>query len=252
MKKLWKHTLFLASAGILSLVAAWAIACVAIGNEYLLPSPWTTLQKAGELLCVSSFYIAFLGTLGRATLAFLTALLFGGGMGLIAYLYPSFEKFMRGIVAVLRALPTMAVLLIILVGVSHAFAPVAVGALTLFPTLYSSALAALRGVDRQTLEMCDVYRVPLQTRVRRLYLPIALPRLLSDGVAALSFSLKLTVAAEVLAFTYRSLGGWMQEAALAAETASVAALTAFVCLIGVVIEMLGGEIERRWGVEKCD
>jgi NitT/TauT family transport system permease protein len=136
--------------------------------------------------------------------------------------------------------------------VSHAFAPVVVGALTLFPLLYSSTLSALQGVDKAILEMCDVYRVARKVRVRRLYLPIALPRLFSDGVAALSFALKLTVSAEVLAFTYRSVGGWMQEAALSAETATVAALTLFVCLVGVLVETLGGALARRCEVEQCD
>lgn len=252
MKKVWKNTLFLTGAGIVSLVAAWAIACLAVGNEYVLPSPWLTLQKVGELLGNGGFYIAFLSTLGRAALAFLLAFLVGGGLALAAYLFPSFEKFMRAIVAVLRALPTLAVLLLILVGASHAFAPVVVGALTLFPLLYSSTLSALQGVDKATLEMCDVYRVPSRVRVRRLYLPIALPRLLSDGIAVFSFSLKLTVSAEVLAFTYRSLGGWMQEAALAAETATVAALTLFVCLVGVLVETLGSALAKRREVEQCD
>ncbi len=255
MRKFWKNGIFLTVSGVFCLLLAWLVAFFAVGNEYVLPSPWVTFAEAVKLMGKGAFYAAFFATLGRAVFAFFLAFVFGGGLGFIAYLSPSFEKFMRGIVAVLRSLPTMAVLLLILVGASHSFAPVLVGALTLFPLLYTAVHTALCGVDRELIEMCDVYRVPVRERARRLYLPTVLPTVFADGVAALSFSLKLTVSAEVLAFTYRSIGGWMQESALAAETATVMALTVFVCLVGALVELLGGALRKRFetqGVQECD
>lgn len=253
MNKFWKNGIFLTASGLLCLLFAWAIAFAVVGNEYLLPSPWKTLIEVWALFGRPSFFASFFATLGRAALAFFLAFVLGGGLGLIAYLLPSFGRFMRGIVAVLRALPTMAVLLLILVGVSHSFAPVLVGVLTLFPLLYSAVYNALGGVDNSLIEMCNVYRVPMGERVRRLYLQTALPLVVADGVAALSFALKLIVSAEVLAFTYRSIGGLMQESAIAVETASMMALTVVVCLVGMAIELLGEGLKKRFsGVDVCD
>ncbi len=251
MKKFFKNTIFLSVCGLAAVVVAWAIACAIIQNEYVLPSPWATAKAAGGLLGRGGFYWALLSTLGRAALAFFVALVLGVGLAVIAYLYPSFEKFLRGIVAVLRALPTMAVLLLILLGVSHAFAPVIIGGLTLFPLLYTAAYNALSGVDKDLLEMSRVYRVPVSVQIKKLYLPSALPALFREGVAALSFSLKLTVSAEVLAFTYRSIGGWMQEANLGYEIAEMTALTAIVCLLGVLIEVLGVWLVKAWEERRC-
>ncbi len=253
MNKFWKNGIFLTASGVLSLLVAWAIAFAVVGNEYVLPSPWKTFASVWEFLGRPSFYVAFFATLGRAFFAFVLALILGGGFALVAYIYPSFALFLRGIVAVLRSLPTMAVLLLILVGVSHSFAPVLVGVLTLFPLLYSAVYNALCGVDKSLIEMCDVYRVPMGERVKKLYLPTALPLVISDGVAALSFALKLIVSAEVLAFTYRSIGGMMQESAMAVETAMMMALTVLVCLVGMAIELLGGWVRIRFsGVDVCD
>ena len=72
-----------------------------------------------------------------------------------------------------------------------------------------------------------------------------------EGVAAFSFGLKLTVSAEVLTFTYRSLGGWMQDASLAYEVATMMALTAIVCLLGAAIEVLGVWLVKRWEESRC-
>lgn len=251
MKKLWKNTIFLSAAGIAFLILVWVIAYFAVGNQYVLPSPWETVGKAGELLGRKAFYVAFLGTLGRACLAFLIAFVLGVGFALIAYLYPTFEKTLRGIVAILRSLPTVAVLLLILLGVSYAFAPVMIGILTLFPLLYTASIAALSSVDRDLIELSNVYRVPLMERVKKLYLPCALPALLCESVAALSFSLKLTVSAEVLAFTYQSLGGLIQEANLAAEAETALLLTLIVCAVGIVLESVGLFLLRRWEERRC-
>ena len=256
MKKVFKNTIFLSVCGLLTVAAAWVIACLIVQNEYALPSPWATATAAVGLLGQGGFYVALFSTLGRAALAFVVAFVFGVGLAVIAYLYPSFEKFLRGIIAVLRALPTMAALLLILLaaeelGVSEYLPPVAIGALTLFPVLYTAAYSALSGVDKDLLEMSRVYRVPTSVQVKKLYLPSALPVLCKEGVAALSFSLKLIVSAEVLAFTYRSIGGWMQSANLSYKIAEMAALTVIVCLLGVLIEVLGVWLTKAWEAKRC-
>ena len=251
MKRFWKNSITLSIAGLGFLAAVWAVAYFAVGNEYLLPSPWQTLKAGVKMLGKGYFYTAFFATLFRAALAFFLALLLGGGFAVAAYLLPSVEKFLRGIIAVLRALPTVAVLLLILVGASPLWAPVIIGSLTLFPLLYTAAYSSLCGVDRALLEMCKVYRVPVRKRVKCLYLPHALPKLAREGVAAFSFSLKLTVSAEVLAFTYKSMGGLLQEMALSAEVALMTALTLFVCLLGLAIEMGLGWALKRWEEKRC-
>lgn len=251
MKRFWKNSITLSAAGLAFLASVWAIAYFAVGNEYVLPSPLQTLKAGVKLLGKSFFYVAFFATLFRAAIAFFIALVSGGIFAVVAYLFPSFEKFLRGIVAVLRALPTMAVLLFILVGTSHYTAPVIIGVLTLFPLLYTATYSSLCGVDRGLLEMCDVYRVPAVKRIRRLYLPYALPKLAREGIAAFSFSLKLTVSAEVLAFTYKSIGGLLQEASLAAEVAQMTAMTLLICFIGLALEFLLGWALGRWEEKVC-
>ena len=256
MKKVLKNTIFLSVCGLVTVVVAWVIAYLIVQNDYALPSPLATAVAALGLLGQSGFYLALLSTLGRAALAVVAAFGFGVGLAVVAYLDPSFEKFLRGIIAVLRALPTMAALLLILLaaeelGVSEYLPPVVIGVLTLFPILYTAAYSALSGVDKDLLEMSRVYRVPTLVQVKKLYLPTALPVLCREGLAALSFSLKLIVSAEVLAFTSQSIGGWMQTANVGYEIAEMMALTVIVCLLGVLIEVLGVWFTKVWGAKRC-
>lgn len=251
MKMREKNNLFLSLAGLLALVLVWAAATLLVGNAYVLPSPWETMAAAVKLLGEGNFYTAFFATLSRAVLAFFIALIFGVGFALAAYLSPVFEKILRPIVAVLRSLPTMAVLLLILTWFTPLLAPVVIGVMTLFPILYTATYSALGSVDKRLVEMSNVYRVPLATQVKKLYLPCVMPKLLLEGFAGLSFALKLIVSAEVLTLTYRSLGGWLQESAIAADRTELMALTLLVCVVGIALESLGAWLAAK-GAKVCD
>lgn len=241
-----KQAFWLPLVGVAALVLVWTAAFAILQNEYLLPSPLSVLQELGKVFSTAAFYGALFSTLLRAVIAFLISLVLAAFFALVSTLSPVFSKIFGGIVVILRSLPTMAVLLLILVGTTRSAAPVAVGVLTLFPLLYTAIIGAIGGVDRELVEMCKVYKVPMKKRLLGLYLPSVLPRVALESVAAFSFSLKLVVSAEVLASTYQSLGGWMQEASLWAQTAKLMAITAAVCAIGLLIELVGGFLIKKW------
>ena len=239
-----------AASSVLAVLLVWQIAALVTGNEYLLPSPWETLKQAGRLLVSGTFWLALFSTLLRSLIAFSVAFVLGVFFAVIAYLSPSFRSFLSGMVGVTRAVPTVAVILLLLVWTGPKTAPLWVAGLTLFPLIYTSVLTALGRVDEKLLGMSAVYRVPLRKKITGLYIPAALPSVLKEGSAAASFSIKLVVSAEVLANTFKSVGGLMQESKIYLETPTLLALTVCVAVIGVIVEKLGfffGErLEAKW------
>ncbi len=238
-----------ATAAIVFIAVVWWIAHVAVGNDWILPALSDCLREIFVLLGKGSFYQAFFATLLRVLLAFVISFLPALILAFIAYLLPAFADFFAPIVSVLRSLPTLAVLLIILVWTDAGTAPVVVAFLSLFPMLYAGALAALRGVDGDLIEMSRIYKVGWKKRVISLYLPSVAPYLAREGAAALSFALKLVVSAEVLAGTYGSLGGWLQESKLFLEMPTLFALVILTFATGLLLEALGAglasALERR-------
>ena len=148
----------------------------------------------------------------------------------------------------LRSLPVMAVLLILLSFLGAADAPVAVAFLSLFPMLYAGILAGLSSVNRRLVDASRVEGTRLFRRVTAIYLPLSAPYVLKEAGAALSFSVKLIVSAEILANTAKSLGGMMQEARVYAEIPQLFALVAVAFVAGLLMEMLVG-LFAEW-VEK--
>jgi NitT/TauT family transport system permease protein len=245
----WKN---LAQTGIALafLLLVWGIAYVAEGNELLVPSVGDCLNRMGKLLADGSFWCACFQTLNRVFLAFGISFILAAIFSLISYMLPWFGGILSPIVSMLRSLPTIAVLLILLVVAGAGKAPIIVAFLSLFPMLYASMGAALSQVDGELLEMSRVYNVPMKKQILSFYLPSVAPYVLREAGAALSFSLKLVVSAEVVANTARSLGGMMLEAKnLFADIPSLFALVILAFFFGLVLEALGvlaaNVVERR-------
>ncbi len=223
---------------LLFLSLVWVVVYFCIGNSLVLPSPWETVGQAFLLLGKGSFWKAFFATFLRSLIAFLTSGVLAAAFAILSYLYPLFAKFFKGLCAILRTLPTMAVLLIILLLFrDRRVAPIAVGVLTLFPLLYTGYYNGLQGVGKELVEMSDLFQVPLKRRLTKLYFPALKSSFLCESAAGLSFSLKLIVSAEILVQTADSLGWQMQDAGMYAPLV-LFALTLLVCLCGMLIEGL--------------
>lgn len=237
------------AVALFGMATLWLIAYVVVGNELLVPALSDCLNQLGGLLIDGEFWMGFLHTLGRVFLAFTLSFVSAAFFAVIAYTVPWFGRILSPMVSALRSLPVLAVLLIILVISGAGVAPVIVAFLSLSPMLYAGFLAALCQVDKDLIKMSRVYNVPLKRRILSLYLPSAAPYAMRESAAALAFSLKLVVSAEVLASTYKSLGGLMQEARLFLEMPTLFALVSITFFVGLILETAGNIlaefVERR-------
>ena len=249
MKKLIVKTAWQTLAAIGFLIVAWAFMYLAAGNELLVPSLFDCLIEMGALFASGAFWIGLLMSFLRAIIAFCISFVFALIFAVVAYLVPALEKFFAPIVSALRSLPILAVLLILLSVLGAAEAPVAVAFLSLFPMLYTGILAAFSGIDQDVLEISRLHGASVFTQVFKIYLPLSSPYILRESGAALSFSLKLIVSAEVLANTAKSLGGMMQEAKIYAEIPQLFALVFVTFAVGLLLELsvslLASVVEER-------
>ena len=237
MKKAFWKNLALSAIGLAVIAVLWMIAYWTIGNDYILPDFFLCLKEGVILLGNGVFWSGVFATLLRVLIAFVCSLIFAVIFALISYLYPTFRQIFAPIVGVLRAVPVLGVLLLIQKYANNsATATVIVAFLSLCPILYTEILSALLGVDKELIEMSNVYQVPLKRQITQLYLPSALPHVLRSSGAALGFGVKLVISAEVLVRTAGGLGGQIQDAQILDELPEMFALLMVACLVAFVME----------------
>lgn len=241
MKGYFRRNGYNIAASVLAIVAmwaVWAVAYAAVGNDYLVPSFAQTVGQLFALLVSGFFWAAFGATLLRTLIAFLISFVLGALCAVAGTVFPRFAHFLRPIVAVLRTLPTMAVLLLILVWTSPLSAPVVVTFLVLFPVIYSQLTSSISGVDGELVQMAKAYRLTRLRTLTAIYVPSVAPVTVLQTGSNLSFGIKLTVSAEVMAHTFTALGGLMNEANQYLEMPRLAALTLSAIAAGLVVELI--------------
>ena len=233
------------------LIIAWHIVYKIVANDYVVPSPWETFGKLGDVFSNKTFWVAYGNTMLRSIISFAISFVIALILAILAKQSSFIRELLVPGMAVLRSVPTMAVILMLLVWLTPKSAPIAVTLMVILPMLYTSILSAFDQVDSELISMCKVYRVSWIRGIFGVYLPISGAYLTAEAGASLSFSVKLMVSAEVLSNTYRSLGGMISQSKVYMDMPEMLALTLFAVATGMIIELLFKVLERvlfRWRV----
>lgn len=158
----------------------------------------------------TAFYIATGHTLLRCLIAFAISVILGVGLGILAGLKPSFAELLRPFVHLVKAAPTMALTLLILVWFRQKATPVVIATMLVFPILYSTVSSAVQATDKGLLEMASVYQLRTKDKLKCIYVPHILPLLVDNAATAFSMCIKATISAEILALVPQSMGSSMK------------------------------------------
>lgn len=256
LKEFFKKRIFnivCSAAAIILMWLVWIVAYFAVANDLLIPSFGDTVISFFGLLTDTTFWTGFAFTLLRTAEAFLISFALAVALAVISVCGKAAAAFVAPFMVLLRTLPTLAVILILLVWTNPKVAPVIVTVLVIFPAVYSQIMAAVGGIDGDVKEMLMIYRVKKSVRIFKVYLPLVSPNVLAQSGANVSLSLKIMVSAEVLASTFRSLGGLMQNARNYVDMPRLAALTVAAVLTGLLLEIvlsLPVRLTNRWSVKE--
>ena len=222
---------------ILVMLLAWHLIFLYVGSPAIFPSVGATLQSIGNYIVDGNFWLALLSTLGRVFLCFAISLVLALVMGVLGKIAPAVNKILSPVVALFRSAPTVAVMVILILLAAPKHTPVIVGLLVVFPMLYANVTTAIDQVDDGLVQMCKLYNVPKAEQLKFVYLPTVVPYLLGELPATLSFTVKLIVSAEILSYSYQSIGGLIQSANVYAEMSNLFALTLLSVAIATLLDV---------------
>lgn len=223
----------------------WIIVYYSVKNDYIIPSFQNTfLSLWRDCLANGTFWTAFGNTFLRTLLAFIISFVIAASLACLCAISKKISAFIMPFMVFLRTLPTLAVVLLLLVWTNPLIAPVIVTVLVLFPMIHARIYIAIDGIDGGIRQMIKVYNVPQSQAVLKIYLPLIMPQTIPQTGADISLGLKVMISAEVLASTFKSLGGMMQEARLYVEMPRLAALTLLAVFFGLIIDIAFSQLSR--------
>ena len=227
-------------ATITVIILLWSAAAIAVDSEYVLPTVKETFAALIGLFKSAEFYRAFFGTLLRSVIAFAISFLLAFVVSFLSYKSERARRALKPLIIIIRALPTIAVVLLLVLWTNSRVAPIIVTFLVVFPTLYNNLYAALGGIDKDLNEMCKVFGVKNSERLKKVVFPQIAPEFIMAAGSGLTLNLKLMVAAEVLSQTVPSMGDLLNKSKIYFEYPTMLALVFITVITGLIIEFLFG------------
>lgn len=230
-------------ASVAVVLLLWWLFAAVTQSDLVLPDPWQVLKITGQLLVKGSTYLALLCTLARAVAAFALSFVAALALTLLVGVCPAVKPFAGGVVTVLRALPTISIILIAMVVFDSAVLPVVVAFLVAFPVVYSAFLRETD--DKQLSDLCKVYNVSAVKKVKYVLFPKTSKAMLLQCHDSLPLCIKVVIAGEVLALPRLGLGKQMYAAKVNWHTANVFALTLLALIVCLVLSGIFALCQRR-------
>ncbi|MCL2751787.1 MAG: ABC transporter permease subunit [Firmicutes bacterium] len=218
----------------------WLLAATTFKQNGVIPSPPETLKLIGREMRKDTFFKAVSRTLVQAFVSFVISF----GAAAILALAAHYKKFIGNIInpfiVLFRAMPTMALVLILLLTVGSNLLPAVVAFLVVFPLCYENMRAAISEVDQNLVRMARIFKVPRARQLTGIYLPAMLPYVFSSLIAGFGLNIKVVISAEVMGLPSMSIGYLM----LAAKQSFDFGLTFAWLVIAVLLSLLCETILR--------
>lgn len=223
---------------VLVILAAWFFLSKLINAELILPSPLEVFSSMGSLVKTKAFWQAFAHTFLRVIISFAITVVIGTALGIAA----GFSKFLRDFfelpLAIIRATPVVAFILIALFWFKSGTVPVFVSVLMTLPIMTTAVANGFSKADEKLMGMAKVFDFSRGQVFRYIQLPSLVPFLLNGMVSSFGLTWKVVAAGEVLSLPKYAAGTMLQKAQVHLETSTVIAVAIILVLVSFAIERL--------------
>ena len=231
------------------IIAVWAIVSKALQKPLLLPMPDVVFSRFFSLFSEETFWSSVFSTILRTAIAFAISFVLGYFTAILAVRFSPVSKLFDTFVAVLRAAPTVAVILITYAFFHTRTMTVIVGFLIAYPIFYSSFLGVLRGADKNLVSMATVYKISRPRAIFHTYFLSISPFVFDISKSTLSLTLKVVISAEILTLVSKSVGGAIYSANSTFEASYLLAWTTMAIAMSFLVELIVEVVKKcvvRW------
>lgn len=221
-------------------IGVWEVVSLIIGKPLLFPSPIAVIKRLYGLIITRNFWIITLLSLYRVGLGILIAIVLGSLVGLLC----SFSKIIYEIIApfvtIIKSTPVASfiILFIVLIKNGNEITPIIISSLMVFPIVFSNVYQGIKSINKELIEVCKVYNIPLKQQVSSLYVPSLMPYFSSALLSSIGLGWKAGIAAEVLCSPKISIGTELLNAKTYFENINVFAWTVTVIVISLIFEVV--------------
>ena len=224
----------------------WWLGATIVDNTFLFPNVDDTVIALLNLIAKPSFYLVVLLTTTRVLLGFLVGCMLGFILAIICKKFSLLEALVTPIVTIMKATPVASFIVLLWVMLSGDALSIFIGFLMVMPIIWQNTMDAYSSIDKNLLEVAEVFEFSAKKKFKILVFPTLKKFLYPAIVTSAGLAWKAEIAAEIIAYTKRSIGQGINDAKYNMDTPTVFAWTLLIILFSILLELGTKKLLRRF------
>ena len=224
----------------------WWLGASVVDNSFLFPNVDETVLALVSLVAKPSFYLVVLLTTIRVLLGFLIGYVFGFVLAIICNNFSIIESLVAPIITIIKATPVASFIVLLWVMLSGDALSIFIGFLMVMPIIWQNTMDAYSSIDKNLLEVTEIFEFSAKKRFQLLVLPTLKKFLYPAIITSAGLAWKAEIAAEIIAYTKKSIGQGINDAKYNMDTPTVFAWTLLIILFSILLEFATKKLLRRF------
>ena len=240
-----KNKLIKVALPLLIWISVWQILSLIVSNEYLLPGIPSTITALGALLSEFTFYKAVLFSALRVLAGLILGIVLGIGIGVACKRFYYMDIIFAPVISIIKSTPVASFIVLLWVLMSGDALSVFIGFLMVLPLIWQSTVDSINSIDKDTMEVAKVFEFSMIRKIKLIYLPNLKRFLVPAVISATGLAWKAEIAAEIIAYTKKSIGQGINDAKYNMDTPTVFAWTIVIVTFSILLESVAKRMLRR-------
>ena len=223
----------------------WQGLSLLVSNAYFLPSPIETFLALVRLLSESEFYLVVLFSFIRVILGLLLGITVGIVLAVLCHHIPIARKFLTPIISVIKAMPVATFIIILWITLRGSALSIFIGFLMVMPIIFQNVLDGYDSIDKDLYEVTVIYEFSAFKRFKLLTFPTLFSYFSPALITSIGLAFKSQIAAEIIAYTNKSIGQYIFDAKYNLNTDTVFAWAIVIVLFSILLESVTKSLLRR-------
>lgn len=220
------------------LFAIWQVIAIKIDNRLILPSSLDVLKSTIGIIKEDGFFVIIAYSIARGIYSFVISISIALILAVISYFNKVVYNIIFPIISIIKAVPTMAFIVILLIWTSKDNAPIVIGIMISLPIFYDTILNSILKIDNKMLYMCKVYNVTVIDKIKEVIFPVIIIELSKIISSTFSLIFKVVISGEVYAQPQYGIGAIIQMEKVQLNTAGIIAWILIITLVSYIFELI--------------
>lgn len=230
---------------VIGLVIIWQAIAMLTNNILLVPYPIDVIQLMLSDLQSLSFYTILFTTLIRMFVGLLVSLIFGLLFGIASGVSKKFAEYFMPLNNLIKSIPNMSYIILLLIWVGSERSVPIITFCVLFPIFCSSVATGIQEMDPTLKAVLQVYPTTKRKLFFQIYLPQAIPYVVSSLRVAVGLGLKSAVMAEVLGQVKVGIGKQIHYSKVILDTTAIFSWTIWIILLVFGMDWILSKLEKN-------